>query len=272
MSIYVPQSVTTPQNIGSIEVFGTSFSTQTQTVLIALNELGIKYIHHHTLPNSPEITELSPFGTIPVLVHRPNAFYSIDDRVALFELSAICRYIDEVLNEHGTQSAPNVNLFPKLRGTDSRSYADSALLRTEIVQLASVIKTYLQAVVEDRYVKQFFALRNNGASRADIDTALSENLSIAIEALVYFERLLRKTQARLRIPEESDFLLGKEMSWVSILLFPILRDFAATEPGVLHGGANERLPHLTTFLQTFSKRPSAIATLSGSLAGSVSNQ
>ncbi|CCU98084.1 unnamed protein product [Malassezia sympodialis ATCC 42132] len=272
MSIYVPQSVTTPQNIGSVEVFGTSFSTQTQTVLIALNELGIKYIHHHTMPNSPEISEFSPFGTIPVLVHRPNAFYSTDDKVSLFEVSAICRYIDEVLNEHGTQAAPNVNLFPKLKGTDSRTYADSALLRAEIVQLCSVVKTYLQSVVEDRYVKQFFALRNNGATRADIDTALSENLAVAIEALVYFERLLHKTQSRLRISKESDFLLGREMTWVSVLLFPILRDFAATEPNVLHGGENERLPHLTNFLHTFAKRHSAAITLPGSFAGSVNKQ
>ncbi|WFD21565.1 hypothetical protein MEQU1_000218 [Malassezia equina] len=272
MSIYVPQSVTTPQNIGSVEVFGTSFSTQTQSVLIALNELGIKYIHHHTLPNSPEISDLSPFGSIPVLVHRPNSFYSVEDKVVLFEIGAICHYIDEILNEHGTQSASDVCLFPKLKGSDSRAYADSALLRTEIVQLTSVIKIYLQPVVEDRYVKQFFALRNNGASREDIDTALSESLSIAIEALMYFERLLQKTQNRLRLPADSDFLLGSKMTWVSILLFPILRDFAATQPGVLHGGNNERLPHLTKFLETFSKRPSAAAMLPGSLAGSVNKQ
>jgi len=269
MSIYVPQFVTTPQNIGTVELFGTSFSTQTQTIVIALNELGIRYIHHHSLPNSPEISQLSPFGTIPVLVHRPNSFYSTDDKVVLYELGAICQYIDEILNEHGSQSTNRIDLFPKLKGTDSRSYADSALLRTEVLQLASVVRTYMQTVVEDRYVKQYFALRNNGASNADIETALAENRFVAIEALMYFERLLIKTRDRLHIPEESDFLLGKEMTWVSALLFPILRDFAATEPGVLHGGQNERLPHLTKFLETFSHRPSAAATLSGSLAGSV---
>ncbi|WFD25259.1 hypothetical protein MNAN1_000226 [Malassezia nana] len=269
MSLYLPQFVTTPQNIGSVELFGTSFSTQTQSIILALHELGIKFIHHHTLPGAQEISELSPFGTIPVLVHRPNSFYSSEDKVALFEISAICRYIDEILNVNGSHAAPDVSLFPELAGKDTRTYADSALLRAEIVQLTSVVRLYLQNVVEDRYVKQFFALHNNGATRADIDTALSENRSLAIDALVYFERLLHKTQDRLHIPPDSDFLLGQQMTWVAVMLFPILRDFAATEPGVLHGGANERLPHLTKFLESFSKRPSAAATLAGSFAGSL---
>lgn len=41
--------------------------------MIALKELNIKYIHKASMPESAELYEFSPFGTIPVLVHvRPS--------------------------------------------------------------------------------------------------------------------------------------------------------------------------------------------------------
>lgn len=40
--------------------------------MIALKELNIRFIHKASMPDSAELYEFSPFGTIPILVHvRP---------------------------------------------------------------------------------------------------------------------------------------------------------------------------------------------------------
>ena len=80
----------------------------------------------------------------------------------------------------------------------------------------------------------------------------------------------RQVQERLHILPETSFILGKEPTWVAVFLFPILRDFRATNPRmVLAGGSQERLPLLTNFVQAFEIRASAVNTLRGSFAGSV---
>lgn len=267
MSLFVPSSVLSPESLGTIEVFGTILSTQTQSLLIALSELGIKFIHHPAMPNSPEVSQLSPFGTIPVMVHRPSAIYASKDIVCFYEMSAIAQYIDEVLNVQSSAEGKSDALMPKLADSHSGKYADSALLRAEVRQLCSVIRTYIQNVVEDQYVKPYFALRNNGASESDISVALSEQLDTAISALIYLERIIHNVQQKLSIGADADFLFGKP-TWVAAHLFPILRDFRATGPKVLIGGPNERLPHLTKFLQSFENRPSAQAVLKGTFAAS----
>lgn len=256
----------TAESLGTIEVFGTILSTEVQTLLIALRELGIKYIHHPAMPNSSEVSALSPFGTIPVLVHRPNAMYSTKDSVTLYELPAICQYLDEVVNTRGS-NGPTSALMPRQSDT-GKDYADVALLRTEILQLCSIVRSYIQTTVENHYVKPYFALRNNGASENDIAVALQDQLDNATGALVMLERLIHNTQERVGVKKEADFLVGDAPTWVAAHLFPILRDFRATHPKVLIGGPNEKLPHLTQFLQVFEKRESATSVFQGTFASS----
>ena len=257
-----------PESLGTIEIFGTSLSTKTQALLIALAECNVKFIHHPSLPNSPEIAYFSPFGTIPVLVHRPNGMYSTRDAVVLFDMIAICQYLSELLCCMDTQKT--FCLMPKAENEHSRNFADSVVLRSTVIQLNNIVSSFIQTVVEDRYVKPYFALRNNGASQEDISMALSENFYNAMDALIQLENMIKKTQERLQITPETHFILGKEPTWVAIFLFPILRDFRATNPKtVLTGGSQERLPLLANFLQAFEIRHSAVSTFRGSFAASV---
>lgn len=141
------------------------------------------------------------------------------------------------------------------------------MLRVEIDQLLSLVFERIQPAVEDRYVKPYFALRNNGASKEDIAVALSESHTQVSELLMLFERVIVNTQARLHI-QSREFIFGSN-SWVDVLLFPILRDLKATKSGLLEGGEKDNLPWLSAWLNSFSRRPSAIATLHTSFAGSV---
>jgi hypothetical protein len=267
-SVFVPSSVITPENLGTVEVYGVMLSTATQSVCIGLKELNIPFIHMPALPNGPELANFSPFGTIPVMVHRPNGIYTTSDRdkVVLFELSAIGSYINELLNERGSNDPDHLSLYPKLDGEYSGKYAESVHARAATNQLCSVISHYIQIMVQDRYVKPFFALRNNGASTQDISIALADSLENAIAALMYTERIVKNTREVLKSPP-GEYLLGDKPSWADVLLFPILRDFRATKPGVLTGN-NERLPLLTSFLQKFEHRPSALSTFQGSFSAS----
>ena len=186
-----------PESLGTIEIFGTSLSTKTQALLIALAECNVKFIHHPSLPNSPEIAYFSPFGTIPVLVHRPNGMYSTRDAVVLFDMVAICQYLSELLSFMDTEKT--FCLMPRVENENSRNYADSVVLRSNVIQLNNIVSSFIQTVVEDRYVKPYFALRNNGASQEDISMALSENFYNAMDALIQLENMIKKTQERLQI-------------------------------------------------------------------------
>lgn len=267
MSALMQMSAFKPESLGTIEIFGTSLSTQTQALLIALIECNVKFIHHPSMPNSPDIAHFSPFGTIPVLVHRPNGLYSTRDAVVLFDMTSICQYLTELLGFMEKEQA--FCLMPHVEDEHSRNFADRLVLRSNVIQLNNVVTGYIQTVVEDRYVKPYFALRNNGASHEDIRVALSENFYNAMDALIQFENLVKKTQERLKITPETSFILGREPTWVAVFLFPILRDFRATNPTtVLTGGSQERLPLLAHFVQAFEIRNSAVSTFRGSFAAS----
>ncbi|KAI3625743.1 hypothetical protein CBS9595_001104 [Malassezia furfur] len=255
--MFVPAKVNTPENIGTVELFGTGLS-----IIIGLKELNIFFMHQPSMPGSSELFEYSPLGTIPVLVHRPNAIYAARDRVVLFEPLAIARYIDEIFGSSDDPKQPH--LFPTPVATHERNYNDNALLRVEIDQISSFVVIQVKKTVENRYVKPFFALRNNGASREDINAALSEAREAAGQILVLLERIIASTQEQLKLVNP-EYIFGT-ISWADVFLFPILRDLQATRSGLLESG---NLPWLSAWLQRFSQRPSAVATLSSSFAGSL---
>lgn len=198
-----------------------------------------------------------------VLTQRPNAIYAARDRVVLFEPLAIARYIDEIFGNSDDPKQPH--LFPTPVATHERNYHDNALLRVEIDQVSSFVVIHVKKTVEDRYVKPFFALRNNGASREDIKAALNEARDAAEQVLVLLERIIATTQEQLKLVDP-EYIFGT-VSWADVFLFPILRDLQATKSGMLDGSSNS-LPWLSAWLQRFAQRPSAIATLEGSFAGS----
>lgn len=187
--------------------------------------------------------------------------------MCLFEPLAIARYIDEILSTKDSEDPLHLSLFPKSVDPHQRNYADLALLRVEVDQISALIVTRVQKTVEDCCVKPYFALRNNGASREDIAVALSENLQAAEEMLVMLERVIQQSQSQLHLVKP-DYIFGASVTWADVFLFPILRDFKATESAVLQGGAQERLPWLSAWYARFEKRPSAQQTLATSFAGS----
>lgn len=68
-----------------VKLYGAGLSPYVRTCMIALAEKGVTYDHENTMPQTPEQKERHPWGKIPAFAHG---------KVALFETSAICRYID----------------------------------------------------------------------------------------------------------------------------------------------------------------------------------
>lgn len=187
------------------------------------------------------------------------------DRIVLFEPLAIARYIDEVFSS--SSDPDGVHLFPVLPSSQERNYGEVALRRVEIDQISSFVAIHVKHAVVDRYVKPYFALRNNGASKEDIAVALSDARDAVEQILVLLERIITNTQAQLNL-SNSEYMFGS-ITWADVFLFPILRDLSATKSGLLDGNQKENLPWLAGWLQRFSQRPSAAATLGSSFAGSV---
>lgn len=200
---------------------------------------------------------------VPLLTQRPNSIYSARDRIALYETLAIARYLDEILASKDAEDPSHRTLFPPPIGAHERNYADVALSRVEIDQICSLIMTRVQPIVEDRYVKPFFALRNNGASREDISAALSDSFQAAEEIFVLLERVIANTQEQLKL-SNPEYIFGN-LSWADVFLFPVARDFKATNPDLFTAS---RLPWLSAWFSRFEQRPSAVATLPTSFAAS----
>ena len=73
----------------TLSVIGTPRSTYVRTVRMALAEKGLKYAHDPAAPHTPPVDAISPYGRVPVFR---------DGETALFETSAIVRYIDETFD------------------------------------------------------------------------------------------------------------------------------------------------------------------------------
>ncbi|WFD35626.1 hypothetical protein MCUN1_002484 [Malassezia cuniculi] len=262
--MFAPNKTNPPEDLGTIEVFGVSLG-----LIIGLKELGIEFIHVPTQPRSLETFRVSPFGTIPALVHRPNTIYSHGrDDVTLFEPLSIVNYIDEFLAPAAGVSSENA-LIPSLPDVSDASYATAILKRVEIFQLTAVVIERLQRTIGDHYVLPYFALRNNGATEADIQTALGNRVDKVVDSLILFEKTIKDLHAKSSVID-GQFIVGDRLSWADIFLFPILRDLRATNQiSVLKGGENECVPWLTAWYERFEKRESAVASLHGSFASSV---
>ena len=70
----------------TLELTGIPRSTCTHSIRIGLAEKALKYRMTEAPPHSPEILAVNPFGRIPVVR---------DGEVALYEATAILRYIDK---------------------------------------------------------------------------------------------------------------------------------------------------------------------------------
>lgn len=264
--MFAPNKVQAPEDIGTIELFGVSLSNAVQAIMIALYELKVDFIHHTVQPNSFELSSVSPFRTIPTLVHRIDAIYAHGrDKVALSETVSIARYIDELISPF-THPHNDLHLMPPLPDPSLHDYIHVVMLRTELSQLSAMVLLRVYPTVVDRFVLPYFALRSNGAKPEDIAVALSDVKYNAEEVLVMLERVILEVQGRIGVPNNK-WVLGEQITWADVFLFPILRDFKATrQNGLLQGGQGERLPWLTGWMSRFEQRPSAQATFQGTFA------
>jgi len=113
--------------MADLELIGGAASNYVWACRIALAEKGVPYKHVSTMPHTPEVDAIHPFGKIPVLRHGA---------VTLCESRAICRYIDEVL--------PG----PKLAPADPVKAA-------QVEQWVSIVNTHIDPVWLRQYLRAY---------------------------------------------------------------------------------------------------------------------
>jgi len=163
-------------------LIGDARSTYVRTTRMALAEKVLKYAYDPSPPHSEQVNAISPYGRIPVFR---------DGDTALFETSAIVRYLDEAFD--GTPLvAPN------------------ARLRAQMEQWVSMINCHAYDAMIRRYVLQYVFPKGEGGKpdRMTIDAALPE-----IEGLL---AALNKAYG------ERNFLAGDALTMADLFLAPIV--------------------------------------------------
>lgn len=167
----------------TLTLLGDPRSSYTRTARMALAEKGLAYTLQPCAPHSPELLAVHPFGRIPALR---------DGEIALFETSAIVRYLDESFGSAAT-------LLP---GTP--------LARAQCEQWVSATSAYLYDCMVRRYVLQYIFPRGEGGQpdRAVIDGALKE--------------MPAQLAALDRAYGAGDWLAGGALSMADLFVAPIL--------------------------------------------------
>ncbi len=62
-----PDRLGAPEDLGVVELFGTSSSTFTRSIALGLHELGIPFIAIERAAHSADIKSRNPYGTVPIL-------------------------------------------------------------------------------------------------------------------------------------------------------------------------------------------------------------
>lgn len=166
----------------TVTLLGDPRSTYVRTARMGLAEKGIAYTLERTGPHTPEVLAVHPFGRIP-------AFR--DGEIALFETSAILRYVEE--------SFDGPSLLPG-RIVD----------RARCEQWLSVVNAYCYDAMIRRYVLQYVFPRGAGGKpdRATIDGAMSDiAVQLGILDRAYGER---------------DWLVGTSPCMADLFLAPIM--------------------------------------------------
>jgi glutathione S-transferase len=166
----------------SLTVIGDPRSSYVFTTRMALAEKGLEYTFEPAAPHSAPVDAISPFGRIPVFR---------DGETALFETSAILRYVDETFD-----GAPLL--------------APNARLRAQMEQWVSLINCHGYDAMIRRYVLQYVFPRGEGGGpdRKTIDEALPE-----------IERLLATFD---KAYGKRNFLAGDAVTMADLFLAPLV--------------------------------------------------
>ncbi len=128
-----------------LELIGAAPSNYVWACRIALAEKGVPYRHTETMPHTPEVDAIHPFGKIPVMRHG---------EVELCESRAICAYIDNVFE--GKKLSP----------------ADPAKA-AQVEQWVSIVNTHIDPLWVRQYLRAHFFPKTPGTpDREAIDAAL----------------------------------------------------------------------------------------------------
>jgi glutathione S-transferase len=175
----------------SVTLLGDPRSTYTRTARMGLAEKGVAYTLERAAPRTPGILAVHPFGRIPGFR---------DGDLALFETSAILRYIDESFDG------------PALLPGTIRD-------RARCEQWVSAVNAYLYDTMVRRYVLQYVIPRGpeGKPDRGVIDPALAE------------------IEGHLRVLEQAyggrDYLVGNTLCMADLFLAPILACVEAMPEG-----------------------------------------
>jgi glutathione S-transferase len=208
--------------MATVTLHGPDYSTQVRTIRLCLVEKGVDY-ELETVDlfrggnRKLYYLKLQPFGMVPVLVH---------DGFALYETSAVARYVDEAFKG------------PKLQPSDKKQAA-------RMNQILSVIEAhgYEPIVTEIVMPRARQSLLRQPVDAADIQKAIPR----AQHCLTVIEGLMG----------EGGFLVGGALSLADLYLAPIMGYFAQTPEGkrIL-----PKLTRLTGWWQGIAARPSMVET------------
>lgn len=203
-------------------VYGPGYSTYVRTVYMALQEKGIAYksidvdiIKGET--REPEHLKRHPFGKVPAFE---------DDGFALYETSAIARYVDEGYDG------------PPLQPKDAR-------LRARMNQVISIVDNYAYGAIISHVVMQRLVAPLVGAKPDE--AIIREALPVAEQALTALENLLGN---RVR-------LAGDDLTLADLYLIPVYDYFLMTPEGV---DMLQKFSGLQRWWQDLEKRDSVIGT------------
>lgn len=286
-----PDKTRLAEDVGSLEIFGTPFSTFTRSITMGLEEMGLggHYIQHPFTPHSAEVKKRNPLGLLPVLIHRPDAIYtSAENAVVLFESNAVRRYLDDFVYPTVSRHGKNQHaLTPPLPGhgttQDGVLLAQAAEARARVDQWVSMASSTLFQNVEFGVVKPRLAMEKNGADDATVYTALEGNIDKMHAVLAKLEDLAKR--------EPTPFLCGSEITWADLFLYPALADLRATPQvrrecaghksvtcalttsspplstqGDVVRGSDAKFPWIAAWADRMDARPSAKSTYEGTLA------
>jgi glutathione S-transferase len=208
--------------MATVILHGPDYSTQVRTIRLCLVEKGVDYklepVDVFRGGNrTPGYLKLQPFGMVPVLVH---------DGFALYETSAIARYVDEAFKG------------PKLQPSDKKQAA-------RMNQIISVIEAhgYEPIVTEIVMPRAKQALLHQPVDTDDI-----------LRALPRAQQFLMVIQALMG---EGGFLVGGALSLADLYLAPIISYFWQTPEGQR---LLPKLARLSDWRQAIAARPSMVET------------
>jgi len=167
----------------TVTLLGDTRSTYTRSARMGLAEKGVAYTFQNCGPHSAEVLAVHPLGRIPAM---------LDGEIALWETSAILRYVDESFDSP-------VSLTP---GTIS------GRVRSE--QWVSAVHCYLYDTMVRRYLLQIFFPKGEGGQpdRGVIEGALKD--------------MPAQLAALDKAYGNNDFLGGDTVSFADLLVTPIL--------------------------------------------------